>query len=142
MLVVTGTLHKMATIDTVELKVTPNRARDTATMVVSCEVEFTDFEVNAMNLLGLAYNFQCRLQDLDMPYADPVHSFDWQHFPRVPGGAMLHEHVVFEAVLATSRLHVYVFGRDGLFAAVTLTNEETGAEVTRRSKVVAFDLAA
>ena len=132
----------MATVDTVELQVSTNRSRETVTMVVNCEVDFTDLEVNAMNLLGLAYNFQCRLQDLDMPYADPVHSFDWQHFPRVPGGAMRHEHALFEAVLATSTLHVYVLGRDGLFATVTLTNEETGAEVTRRSKFVALDIVA
>ena len=132
----------MATLNTVELNVTTNRPQDTATMVVTCAVEFTDFEVNAMNLLGLRYNLQCQLQDLDMPYADPVHSFDWQHFPRVPGGAMRHEHVVFEAVLATSSLHVYALGKDGLFATVTLTNEETGAEVTRRGKFVALDLAA
>jgi hypothetical protein len=131
----------MATIDAVELKVTTNRPQDTATMVVSCEVEFTDFEVNSMNRLGLRYNLQCQLKDLDMPYADPVHSFDWQHFPSVPGGAIRHEHVVFEAVLATSNLHVYVVGREGLFATVTLTNAETGAEVTGRSKFVPLDLA-
>jgi hypothetical protein len=132
----------MATVNTVELQVPTIRPRETATMVVSCEVEFADFEVNAMNLLGLRYNLQCQLQDLDMPYSDPLHSFDWQHFPRVPGGAKRYEHVVFEAVLATSSLHVYVLGKDGLFATVTLTNEETGAEVTRRSKFVALDLAA
>ena len=132
----------MATLNTVELKVTTNRPQDTATMVVSCAVEFTDFEVNAMNLLGLRYNLQCQLQDLDMPYADTVHGFDSQHFPRVPSGVIPHEHVVFEAVLATSSLHVYVLGRDGLFATVTLTNGETGTKVTQRSKFVALDLAA
>ena len=132
----------MATVNTVELQVTTDRSRETATMVVRCEVEFSDFEVNSMNQLGLRYNLQCQLQDLDMPYADPVHRFDWQHFPRVPGGTMRHEHVLFEAILATSSLHVHILGRDGLFARATLTNEETGAEVTRRSKFVALDIAA
>ena len=131
----------MAAIHTVELNLTTNRQQQTATIVVSCEVEFSDFEVNAMNQLGVRYTLKCQIQDLDMPYADPVHRFDWQHLPRVSSAAIRHEHVMFEAVLATRSLHVFVLGRNGMFATVTLTNEETGAEVAQRSKFVALDLA-
>jgi len=131
----------VATIHTIELNVTTDRRQETATIVVSCEVEFSEFEVNTMNQLGVRYNLKCQIQDLDMPYADPVHRFDGQYLPRVSDGAIRHEHVMFEAVLATRSLHVFVLGRDGMFATVTLTNEETGAEVTQRSKFVALDLA-
>lgn len=130
----------MATIHTVELNINPNRPDDRATIVVTCEVEFTEFEVNTMTMLGLRYKLQCQLLDMDMVYAPTVAAFANQHFPRVASPANRHEHVVFETDAPMHDLHVYVFGKDTLLAEVTLTNEETGADVVTRSKALAVDL--
>lgn len=132
----------MANISTVELNITTNRPQDRATLAVSCDVEFTEFEVNAMNMLGLRHRLQCKLQDMAMLYPDTVLLFEQQRFPHAPGGAKRYEHAVFETVAAMSDLHLYVFGKDTLLAEVTLTNEETGSEHHERSKTIAVDLAA
>lgn len=100
----------MATINRVDLKVTTNRPQGEATVTVSCDVEFTDFEVNAMNMLGLRYELQCRLEDMDRLYADKVLHFDTRHFPLVLSKATRFEHVVLQTIAAMSDLHVYIFG--------------------------------
>jgi hypothetical protein len=51
----------MATITSSELTVTTNRPDDRASVVVSCDVEFTEVEVNAMNMLGLRYTLTCQV---------------------------------------------------------------------------------
>jgi hypothetical protein len=131
----------MASIHDVELTVNTNRPEDEATITVTCNVEFTEFEVNAMTLLGLRYTLRCQLLDMDMLYAPTVAMFVQQHFPRVVRDTVnRREHVVFETHTPMHDLHVYVFGKDTLLAEVTLTNEETGAEVAARSRALALDL--
>jgi hypothetical protein len=131
----------MATIQNIELRVSTNRPENEATISVTCDVEFTELEVNAMDLLGLAYTLRCQLLDMDMLYAPTVAMFVQQHFPRVGQDiAKRHEHVVFETEATMRDLHVYVFGKDTLLAEVTLTNDETGTEVIRRSEALQVDL--
>jgi hypothetical protein len=132
----------MASIKHPQLAITTDRPRDKATIVVSCDVEFTEFEVNAMNMLGVRYTLQCHLMDMDMLYPDSVVAFDRQQFPRVPGGANTRELAAFETDAAMSDLHWYVFGKDKLLAELKLQNEETGEWVVARSQIVAIDLAA
>src|SRR5258708_5099657 len=132
----------MASIKHPQLAITTDRPHDKATIVVSCDVEFSEFEVNAMNMLGLQYTLRCHLLDMDMVYPDSVVAFDRQEFPRVPGGANTHELVTFETDAAMSALHWYVFGKDTLVAQLTLRNEETGVEALQHSDVIRVDLAA
>lgn len=132
----------MASIKHPQLAITADRSRDTATIVVSCDVEFTEFEVNAMNMLGVRYTLQCHLLDMDMLYPDSVVAFDRHEFPRVPGGANTSEITTFEAAARMRDLHWYVFGKDTLVARLTLRNQETGIETVQHSDVIQIDLAA
>jgi hypothetical protein len=135
-------LGYMASIVNPRLAVSPDRLHDWASISVSCDVEFTEFEVNAMNMLGVRYTLQCHLLDMDMLYPDSVAAFDRQEFPRVPGGASTREFTTFETNAAMSELHWYVFGKDTLVAQLTLRNEETGIEAVTRSNVIRVNLAA
>jgi hypothetical protein len=132
----------MASIKHPQLAITVDRPHDKATLVVSCEVEFTQFEVNAMNVLGVRYTLQCHLLDMDMLYPDSVVAFDRQEFPRVPGGANTRELATYETDAAMSDLHWYIFGKDTLVAQLTSRNEETGVEAVKHSDVMRVDLAA
>jgi hypothetical protein len=132
----------MASIKHPQLAITTDRPHDKATIVVSCDVEFNEFEVNAMNMLGVRYTLQCHLLDMDMLYPDSVVAFDRQEFPRVPGGANTRELTTFEADATMSDLHWYVFGKDTLVARLTLKNEEAGVETVKHSDVMRVDLAA
>ena len=132
----------MAAIHFPQLAITTDRLHDRATIVVVCDLDFTEFEVNAMNLLGVRYSLRCDLLDLGALYDHSLVSFDNQLFPRMPGRAIADEHAKFETQAAMHDLHLYVFGNDPLEALLTLTNEQTGAVATKRSPVVQVDLAA
>jgi hypothetical protein len=111
-------------------------------VVVECELEFKQFEANAMTRLGLRYLLRCELLNMEMLYPVSVAGFVSQEFPRSPGEARAHEHVVLETVSPRRELHLYIFGKDSLGAQLTLKNEETGAEELSRTPVVMVDLAA
>jgi len=130
----------MASIKHPQLAITTDGPHNKATIVVSCDVEFTDFEVSAMNMLGVRYTLQCHLLDMDMLYPDSVVAFHRQELPRVPGGANTREPVTFATDAAMSDLHWYVFGKDTLVAELTLKNDETGIETVKRSEVLQADL--
>ncbi len=51
----------MATISNPTLTVNTNRPSDQASVVVSCDIQFTEVEVNAMNMLGLQYTLHCQV---------------------------------------------------------------------------------
>ncbi len=131
----------MATIDRPELAIGTDRLQDLATLSVSCEVHFTEFEVNAVNLLGLRYRLHCRLFNKDLWDVEPVAVFDDRMFTREAGATVSQdERVVFDTVRKMSDLHIHVFSKDELVAELRLENEETGEDVIGRTKVVAVDL--
>jgi hypothetical protein len=125
-----------------QLTITTDRAQNKATVVVECELEFTQFEVNAMTRLGLRYLLRCELLNMEMLYPESVAAFVWQEFPHSPGEARTREHAVFETVSPMFDLHLYIFGKDSLVAQLTLRNEATGAVELTRTPVVMVDLAA
>ena len=86
----------MASITNAELTVTTNRPEDRASVVVTCDVEFTEVEVNAMNMLGLQYTLHCQVLNREMLDEEPVVSYHHQKFPRVPGAARRYEHATFD----------------------------------------------
>src|SRR5260370_35966539 len=104
----------MARIKYPQLAITTDRPHNKATIAVTCEVEFTDFEVNAMNMLGVRYSLQCHLLDMEMLYPDAVVAFDRQEFPLLPRGGNRHRHALFVPAAATSDPHWYVFVRETL----------------------------
>jgi hypothetical protein len=135
----------MPRIDDVELTIIPDRPQNRARVAVSCNVEFTEFEVNTMNMLGLRYTLDCRILEDDifmLPEPDPVVTFHALDYPRLPGGVERHERATFETLVPMSDLHEHDFGTDKLVAELKLQNEETGEWVVGRSQVVAIDLAA
>ena len=135
----------MPRIDDVELTIIPDRIQNRANVAVTCGVEFSEFEVNAMNMLGLRYKLDCRVLEEDiymLPKQDPVVTFHHQDFPRPNDGVERSEQAKFEAVVALSDLREHDFGKDKLLAELKLQNEETGEWVVGRSQIVAIDLAA
>jgi len=132
----------MASITNPQLAIATDRARNEATVVVECDLEFTEFEVNAMRQLGLRYELRCELLNMEMLYPESVANFVWQEFPLLPAEARAHEHAIFRTVSTMSELHLYIFGKDSLVGQLTLKNEETGAAQFARTHVVMVDLAA
>jgi hypothetical protein len=127
----------MAKMYNPQLTITTEPMQNRANVVASCDVELTEFEVNAMRLLNLTYTLECRILNKDLQYEDTVLVYDAKSVP----GNLLAAHIVFEAVAAMSDLHEHVFTRDQLTAEFTLTNAETGAREIVRSDVVTADLA-
>ncbi len=132
----------MATIRNAALTVTTDRPQDQATVIVSCDVQFTEVEVNAMNLLGLRYTLHCQILNKEMLDEDSVLSYHHQSFPRVAGDGRRYERAVFESSVPVEILHDRMIGKDKLLARLKLKNEETGAETEERTEVVEVDLAA
>jgi len=132
----------MALIHNIQLAIPVDRARGTATVDVECDVVFSEYEVNEMNVLGLRYSLDCHLMNMTMLYPDAVVRFEGQSLPHDRGAASTHEHVRFSTTAATRDLHEYVFGKDPIMAQLVLTNLESGAQLIEHSEVLAVDLAA
>lgn len=132
----------MSAINNPRLTVTTNRATGRASVVVSCEIEFTDVEVNAMNLLGLEYSLTCQVLNKDLLDEDPVITYNEKTFPLLPGEGRHHEHIVFDSYDRMDTLHNRLIGKDKLVAELHLRNQETQAKVTARTETIAVDLAA
>jgi hypothetical protein len=132
----------MASIINPKLSIDSDRVQNTAAISVSCDVEFTQFEVNAMTRLGLSYSLSCDLQTMDMLYPESVVAFATQVFPRVPRQGKSLEHATFDAVTTMNALHVYIFGKDTIIAELTLKNDESEARTVKRTPPVAVDLVA
>jgi len=132
----------MASITNPRLAITTDPAQNKATVTVSCDVEFTQFEVNAMTRLGLSYSLRCELLNMEMAYPESVVLFAGQEFPVISGQGQSHEHATFEATTAMNALHLYIFGKDTLVAELTLKNEESGLSTVKRTPAIAVNLAA
>ena len=131
----------MATIVNPKLAVSVDRLHDRASISVGCDVDFTDVELNAIQLLGLSYHVQCQLHDKDLWEVRPVAIFDDWTLPRpTEMSVSKHEHVVFNTDRPTTDLHTHFLSNDQLQAEVKLRNDETGEEVVARTDFVAVDL--
>ena len=131
----------MASIDNARLTVSTDQ-NEQAYVSVSCDVQFTDFEVSAMNELGLQYRLQCRLINKDLWDVEIVAVLDDEVLPRATDVKESNiRHVDLETVRSISELHTHVFTKDKLRAELTLRNEETGEAVVTETEVVAIDLA-
>lgn len=132
----------MSTISNAALTVATHRPQDDASVLVTCDVAFTEVEVNEMNLLGLQYRLECRVLNKDLLDEDPVVSYQDIRFPRTAAEARRFEHAVFENYVPMDNLHERLIGKDKLVAEIKLRNDETGGEVTQRSEDIDVDLAA
>jgi hypothetical protein len=132
----------MATISNPELTVTTNRPVDRAAVIVNCDIEFTDVEVNAMNMLGLKYNLTCEVYNKELFDEDLVISYPVQQFPSASGAVESSAHVVFDTHEWMDSMHERLIGKDKLVAKLTLTNQETQEAVKAQTEVIAVDLAA
>ena len=129
----------MASIHRPKLTVAPNRLENTARVLATCGVEFTDFEANAMKMLGLRFEVKCAVVNKDLQYETTVLTYEpqWLDYHAAEGAT-----VVFEKVTSMSDMHQHLFTRDELFAVFTIENGETGDQYTRRTEVVAVNLVA
>lgn len=133
----------MPSIDKVTLDVTIDQPSNEMTLIVNCDVEFTDVEVNAMDVLGLRYTLTCGIYDDQLLNDRPVLVFGNQRLPRVEGAATCDAQARFALTLPMDALRGRMLGRENLVARVTLTNDETGAEtVGPESEHISVDLAA
>ena len=131
----------MAQVSNPTLTVATDQPLDKAAVTVACDVDFTDFEVNEMNILGLRYQVQCRIVDRDMLDDQPVQQFEPITLPRIAGNATTHDHILFATLDSMDDLHgPRLLGKDRLIAEVTLRNQETGEEKTAKSEMVVVDL--
>ena len=131
----------MASIGNARLTVSTDQ-NEQVYVSVSCDVQFTEFEVSAMNELGLQYRLQCRLINKDLWNVEVVAVLDDQVFPRATDlKASKTRHVDLGTIRPISQLHTHVFTQDKLRAELTLRNEETGDAVVTETEVVGIDLA-
>ena len=132
----------MPSIENVELTVGTDRPRDHASVVVRCDIEFTEVEVNAMNKLGLRYTLSCRVLNEYLLDEDPVVTYRDRHYPPEGAAARHHEHAAFYTDASMYSLHERLLGKDKLVAELTLRNDETGSQNVARTNEIAVDLAA
>src|SRR5262245_14694924 len=124
------------------LSVTTNLPDNHANVQVTCDVQFTEVEVNAMNLLGLTYTLSCDVLNEDMLDENDVLTFEPERFPRVPRAGRYYEPAQFHAYTPIEPLHERLIGKDKLYARLTLRNDETNDSVVERTDQLAVDLAA
>jgi len=132
----------MATIIDPQLTIEVDKSAKVANVRVTCDVEFSQFEVNSMNLLGTRYTLECNLLNMEMLYPESVINFGLLQFPRIRDGASTLERPVFEAVAPTKDLHLYIFGKDSVVAELRLSNEDLGSVSVKRTPTTLVDLAA
>ena len=132
----------MPAIKNAALSVTTDRPQNRATVVVSADIEFTDVEVNAMDVLGLRYSLECRVLNKHLIDDDPMLTFHAHSYPRELYGARRYEQALFETTVDMDSLHERVLGKDNLVAELRLKNQETGTEDVARTDEIAVDLAA
>jgi hypothetical protein len=134
----------MATIHDSRLAISTEPLANQATITVTCNVEFTDVEVNAMKLLGLRYTVRCQVFNKDLWQRRPVAVLDDLTFPNpLEAQVSNHEQVVFNSDRRMSDLHKHLMSNDELQAEVALRNEETGQmEAVSRTDYVSAYLAA
>jgi len=130
------------TIKNATLTISTDRPQDRAAVVVSCDIEFTDVEVNAMNILGLRYTLNCRVLNKYLLDEDAVVTYGHHSYPRYASDARRYERAVFDTNVPMTDLNERLFGKDTLVAELTLKNEETGEQVVERTEEVSVDLAA
>jgi hypothetical protein len=133
----------MASINNVWFAIDADRLHDRASISVTCDIEFTDVEVNAINMLGLRYRVQCMIVRKDLWQREPVAILDECILPRLTERTVSsREHVEFNSDRPMSDLHTHFLSKDKLQAEVQLVNEETGDSVVSRTDYVAVDLTA
>src|SRR6478672_967775 len=111
----------MATIVNPRLAVSVDRLHDRARISVSCDVDFTDVELNAIQLLGLSYHVQCQIFDKDLWEVKPVAILDDWTLPRPTEMTVSKpEHVVFNTDRAMADLHTHLLSNDQLQAELKL----------------------
>jgi hypothetical protein len=132
----------MPTLSNASLSVNTNRPLDQATVRVGCDIEFTEVEVNAMNILNLRYTLRCKILNKELLDEDNVASFHHLSYPRTEGAARRFERAVFEKTERMEFLHDRLIGKDKLVAELRLKNEETAAEDVLRTDTIAIELAA
>jgi hypothetical protein len=131
----------MATLKNVYMTVTSTQPGHSAGVTVECSLEFTEFEVNAMNVLGLSYELGCRVLNKDFVRENPVVIFEPKAYPAEPGSGKGVEYPLFGKDARMEDLHGRVFTRDRLIAEVSLKNNATGLVQTERSRAIPVDLA-
>jgi hypothetical protein len=132
----------MSAINTPRLTVTTKRPTGHASVLVSCEIEFTDVEVNAMNMLGLEYRLTCQVLNKNLLDEVPVISYNEKTFPLLPGEGRHREHIIFDSYDQVDTQHNLLIGKDKLVAEIHLRNLETHAEIITRTETIEVDLAA
>ena len=132
----------MPSLHNAQLTVAPDYSLTRATLTVECDVQFTEFEVNAMNKLGLRYVLGCRVVNKDLWYVTTSAVFADVELPRSGRAAVATEHVELQMIAPIAQLREHMFTLDEFLAELTLRDCATGAEQVARTPLVSVDLAA
>jgi hypothetical protein len=131
----------MATIENPSLTIDQDPLADEADVKVACDVKFTDFEVHAMNELGLQYRLKCRLYNKDLWDTEPIALFEDHIIGKTADTLALQStHALFETTRRREDLHTHVFSEDQLVAEISLHDEESGDEVRVQTATLSVDL--
>jgi len=114
----------MATIDNTHLAISTGPLSNRASVSVTCEVVFTDVEVNAMNLLGLGYTLQCQSSKKTSGYGRQSRRWTSGPFPRLLETRISNtEHVAFNTDRLMSALHRHLLNNDHVLVANRVFDE-------------------
>ena len=91
----------MATIHNPRLTVSTDPIQNHATLVATCDVALSEFEVSAIKLLQLQYSVECHVLNKDLQFEDTVMGYN----PRTLAGSSRSERVEFATVTTMSDLH-------------------------------------
>ena len=129
----------MATITTARLSISRDRAKKTATPMVTCGVSFTPFEVNQMQQ-GLRFRLRCQLFSSDSGLTGrDDHLFTYPTLKFFPDASPTStEEVTFSAVVGEGLLNEDL-GEDEIYGKLILTNEFTLNEVKKNTNQVNGD---
>jgi hypothetical protein len=123
----------MASITNQHLQVATIRPNVAGSAVVTCDVEFTEFEVNAMNVLGLQFELHCELVETGLLEGNSIHI--WPTL-MIPGdvAASRSRTAVFETHLTVAQISQRLIGPDKLAGYLTLRNVETNETLTANTE--------
>lgn len=128
----------MATIISPKLAIEVGLPGGKSKVEVKCQLKFSPFEMFSMSH-GVRFRLECKLWGADAwPNPDDsLYSFTRKMYPDTTPSAT--ENVIFTATIPSSVLNEddSIFDRtDEVYAALTLTNLETGVKITTKSNEI------
>jgi hypothetical protein len=125
----------MVTISSQNLQITHDHTKHTARVIVTCNVNFTTYEMNQIKQ-GLKFKAKCRLWGADSWFTgadDALYAFPSKYLPDATPAAT--EKIVFDVTLGENALDEDI-GTDEIYAKLTVVNLYTMTSTTKKTNQV------